>query len=87
VVVSIDGGNLGKDVVALADFYEAVVVCAENGICDLETTALFFGEAVTSFYHMHFPYIVELRKSRGYSKYADGVERLSLMHRKRKSTK
>lgn len=39
-------------------FYDDLLLCVENGICDYETALGLFGETITSFYNRFTPYVI-----------------------------
>lgn len=70
----IEAQKIGTDIMVLIDFFETLETCLTNRICDAQTAHAFFGGYARHFYHLHYPYIIQLRQEWNDPSFAKEIE-------------
>ncbi len=69
IVRSSDEKGIRENIWHMVGFYESLVVCVDNKICDVETAEGFMGSPALKFYRFYSPYIDQVRRQFGDTEY------------------
>ncbi len=74
VIKVVSDNQLENDVISIIDYYKGLQICVREEICDRKTALAFLKSDARAFYHLHYPFISQLRKSRNDPSFAIELE-------------
>ena len=66
--------KIETEIMLLIQFFETLETCSTKRICDTKVVHSFFGGYARSFYHLHYPFIVQWRQDWNDPSFAKGIE-------------